>query len=130
MKSFGPNRSFGLILAAGCAALSILSYRAGGTAKPVVWGGLGAFFFLMALAMPRVLAPARRAWLKLGLLLGKVVNPLVLGLVFLAVFIPVGGLMRLFHRDAMARRFDPAATSYWVERSGATRGADGLKEQF
>ena len=38
--------------------------------------------------------------------------------------------MRLFHRDAMARRSDPAAASYWIERTGGTASADSLKEQF
>ena len=65
MYHMGPNRSFGLILAAGCAVLGVFAYR-GGRGSDVVWGLLAAVFLLTAVAVPRVLAPARRGWVKLG----------------------------------------------------------------
>lgn len=63
------------------------------------------------------LTPLNRAWMKLGELLGRLVSPVVLGVVFFALFTPVGLLMRAFGRDAMCRRFEPAAKTYWVERN-------------
>lgn len=62
------------------------------------------------------LAPLNRAWMKLGELMGRVVSPVVLGVIFFGVFTPVGLAMRLSGRDAMARRFDRRLNSYWVER--------------
>jgi hypothetical protein len=124
----GPNRSFGLFLAAGSAVLGVLAYRAG-EGRDLFWGALAAFFLLIALIFPRVLAPARLGWLKLGHRLSWLMNPLILGIVYAIVFIPTGALMRLFRRDRMGRRYEAAAASYWVERSGS-RGADDLKEQF
>jgi hypothetical protein len=129
MYHMGPNRSFGLTLAAGCAILGMLAYR-GGRGSDVVWGLLAAVFLLTAVAVPRVLAPARRGWVKLGGVLGKVMNPLILGVVFAVVFVPVGGLMRLLRRDAMTRKLDPAAVSYWIKRTDDTATAESLKEQF
>ena len=60
--------------------------------------------------------PRRRAWMKLGELLGRVVSPIALGIIFFAVFTPVGLLMRAFGRDAMCRRYEPSQPSYWVKR--------------
>ena len=129
MKIISPNRSFGLLLATACAILGVLSYRAG-RATDAVWGSMAIILLIVALAVPRVLAPFRRGWLKIGHWLGLIINPLVLGAVYAAMFIPMGGLMRLFRRDAMRRKFDPSAKSYWVKREAGTTGIESLKEQF
>jgi hypothetical protein len=129
VKVLGPNRSFGLMLGGACAVAAVLAYRAG-RGSGVAWALAASALAMIALFMPAVLAPARRGWLKIGHWLGVVINPVVLGVVYAAVFIPLGALMRLFGRDPMARRFDPAATSYWIERKPANNIADSLKEQF
>jgi hypothetical protein len=90
-----------------------------------LWQGAGAQSWLLALAAVTAavtlardawLTPLNRAWMKFGELLGRVVSPLVLGVIFFGVFAPVGAVMRLCGRDAMCRRYDPAAKSYWVKR--------------
>ena len=90
-----------------------------------LWKGAGAQSWLLALAAVTAvvtvtretwLTPLNRAWMKLGELLGRVVSPVVLGVIFFGVFTPVGAVMRLCGRDAMCRRFDAAARSYWVKR--------------
>jgi Saxitoxin biosynthesis operon protein SxtJ len=129
VKIASENRSFGLIMGIVCAIIGLLAYRAG-RASDVIWMILAAIFLPAALLVPRVLAPARRGWLKLGSLLGKVINAVVLGVVYSAVFIPISGLMRLLGRDAMARRWNPAAKSYWISRTPGPPTAESLKEQF
>ena len=66
---------------------------------------------------PARLAPLNRAWTRLGLLLFKVVNPVVLGLIYLTTIVPIGLLMRLRGRDLLSLKFDRQAASYWVVRS-------------
>lgn len=127
LLTIGPNRSFCLLLAAVCTVLSLLSHRSG-HGHSLVWGALAVLFLLIALILPRILAPVRLAWLSLGYRLSWVVNPLILGMVYTVVVVPVGVLMRLCGRDPMMRRRDPTAASYWVKRSGKV-GADSLKEQ-
>jgi hypothetical protein len=129
MKFIGPNRSFGLMLGAVCAVAGIVAYQAG-RGSDIVWATLAAAFVVTALVAPRILAPARRGWLKIGHWLGFAINPVVLGVVYGVVFIPFGAVMRLFRRDPMARGFDPAAKSYWIERKPGGNVADSLKEQF
>ena len=105
-------RVFGLLMA-GLVALCF------GVLVPWVWGLgwplwpwlVGAAFAVAALAAPQALGPVQRLWLRLGHGLGWLNTRLILGLVFVLVFVPVGLAMRLF-RDPLARRADPAAASY------------------
>lgn len=76
------------------------------------------------------LAPLNRAWMKLGELMGRVVSPLVLGIIFFGVFAPVGMVMRLFGRDALSRSFDAAKRSYWVERTPPGPPEGSFRDMF
>lgn len=129
LKATGANRSFGLLLTAGCALFAVLAARAG-RHSVVAWVIAAVVFLLISLWVPRVLAPLRRGWLKFGRLLSRIVNPVVLGVIYAAVFIPVAAIMRVVRRDAMARRREPARPSYWIERPPDRPSAERLKEQF
>jgi hypothetical protein len=74
--------------------------------------------------------PLNRAWMKLGELMGRVVSPVVLGVIFFGVFTPVGLAMRLFGRDAMARQFDRRLNSYWVNREPPGPAEDSYRNMF
>ena len=67
-----------------------------------VGGGL----VLWALLAPTTLRPAYRLWMQLGLLLNRITTPLIMGIVFFLLFVPIGLLMRLMKRDPMARQLD------------------------
>jgi hypothetical protein len=62
--------------------------------------------------------------------MNAVVSPVVLGAIFFGVFTPAGFVMRLVGRDAMARRFDPAAKSYWVKRDPAGPADDSFGNMY
>ncbi len=66
------------------------------------------------LAAPMSLQPVYRAWMKLGLLLGRITTPIILGVVFYLLIWPMGFAMRLFGRDPMARRLDDVVKTYRV----------------
>lgn len=65
-----------------------------------------------ALLAPHTLNPVYQAWMRLALLISRVTTPLVLGIVFFLVFLPVGILMKLVGHDPMRRKLDALATSY------------------
>ena len=77
----------------------------------VVAGVLAAW----GVAAPATLGPVYRGWMRFGLLMNRIVSPLVLGLVFYLIITPVGVVMRLFGRDPLSRRLDPGAVSYRVQ---------------
>ena len=66
------------------------------------------------LIAPDSLRPVYNGWMKFGLLLSKITTPIILGVVFFVVMLPIGLLMRVFHNDPMARKFDDNADSYRV----------------
>ena len=126
----GPSdRSFGLTFAVIFALVGAYPWLLGGAPR---WWALGAAGAVAALAIarPALLAPWNRWWLRLGLLLHRVVNPLILGLMFFLIITPTGLLMRLFRRHPVRARPDPAATSYWVLRAPPGPDPASMRRQF
>ena len=75
---------------------------------------LGAVLGGWGLVHSRSLRPIYYGWMRFGLLLHKVTTPLVLGIVYFLIISPMSVAMRVFGRDALARRLDKTATSYRV----------------
>lgn len=83
---------------------------------------------LLALTNPQVLAPLNKTWFYLGRAIGKVVSPIVLGIIFLGILTPVSILLRLFGRDELRLKRSPAS-SYWTDRISPIV-AHSFKNQF
>lgn len=96
------------------------------------WSGLLAVVSLGFLAAgflaPGLLRPINLVWLKLGLILHKIVNPIMMALLFFVVFTPMAIIMRLAGKDPMKRAREPAAASYWSPRESS--GEVSMKNQF
>ena len=83
----------------------------------------------VSLIAPVLLKPLNILWFQIGLLLHRVVNPIVMFAVFAVVFVPAGMIMRIW-RDPLRSRRTTAASTYWIERreSGGTEGS--MTNQF
>jgi len=77
-----------------------------------------------------LLAVPNRLWTRFGLLLGKVISPIMLGLLFFAVLVPIGALMRIFGQDPLRLKRDTAAGSYWIPRQPPGPPPGSLTNQF
>lgn len=122
------DRAFGLVFAAVFALVGVLRTWWSHADGPWWFAGCAAFAAL-ALFWTAPLAPLNRLWSRLGMLLHAVVNPLLMGLIFLVSIVPIGLLMRLAGKDPLRLRLDRAAGTYWIpceppERRGA------MKDQF
>jgi predicted membrane metal-binding protein len=125
----GSGRSFGLVFAGVFAVIALWPLVR--EDKLRLWSLVIAAGFLgVAFVAPRALAPLNRLWFRTGMLLGKVVTPLVMGVLFIVVVTPVGFLMRLFGKDPLRLKFEPASKSYWIKRSPPGPVAGSLKNQF
>ncbi len=126
----GPSdRAFGFLFASIFAIIALLPllHRRG----PRAWALLfAAAFFLVAMLRPSVLRAANRLWMRFGFLLSRVVNPVVMGLLFYAIVTPVALLRRVFGSDPLKLRFDPQARSYWLERKPPGPPPDTMARQF
>jgi hypothetical protein len=130
MKSTLPsNRSFGWTFTGIFVIFGAYGLWKGGAAQPWLLA-LAAVTALVTATRDSWLAPFNRAWMALGEQLGRVVSPIVLGAIFFGVFTPVGVLMRRCGRDAMSRRLDAAARSYWVERDPPGPAEGSFRDMF
>jgi hypothetical protein len=93
-------------------------------------GVIGLALIALGLLAPRSLSGLNRAWTKLGLILFRIVNPVVLGLVYFVVVVPLGLLIRVSRRDPLNLKFDPRADSYWVLREPPGPTPETMINQF
>jgi len=101
-------------------------------AEPVRWWALAvaAVFAALALLWPAALAPLNKCWTKLGVLLYRIVSPIVLGSLFYVIVTPVALLMRVLGKDPLRLRREPDAASYWIERTPRGPAPESMKNQF
>jgi hypothetical protein len=129
-ETVGPsNRRFGLTMAVVCVVIGGVRMVLG-HAYWAWWLGGGIGFALFALFWPAALAPLNRAWLRLGLVLYKVVNPVVMALMFFSTIMPIGFLMRLCGKDPLRLRREPDASSYWIAREPPGPPPETMRNQF
>ncbi len=127
----GTDRSFGLTV--GGILLVIAAARSYFHGLGWVQYGLaaiGVVLILLGLVAPQSLTSLHRAWDKLGLILFRVVNPVVLGLIYGIVIVPVGLLMRLTGRDPLRLKSDAGAESYWIVRDPPGPAPETMINQF
>ncbi|MEZ5823948.1 MAG: SxtJ family membrane protein [Geminicoccaceae bacterium] len=127
------NRAFGLTVGGIMAALGLLRAVFGDDGVDwltVLLWLVAAPLLLLAMIAPQHLAGANRAWMKLGELLARIVNPVVLLAVFALTIVPIGLMMRLFGKRPLAMSPDAAATSYWNTREPMGKTVDSLRNQF
>lgn len=90
--------------------------------------GVAFAVFLVSLIRSSLLAPANRAWMKIGFLLNKVISPLVMGLLFFVVLTPVALVMRLNGKDILDLKRNRDCASYWIDRDKGIPSS--MKDQF
>lgn len=124
------NRNFGFLFGGVFALLSAYAgYKGGDALRIYGWLIAAVVVGLVAIVAPNLLTPFNKAWMKLGDLMGKVVSPLVLGVIFFVLITPVAFVTRLFGRDEM-RLKKTNASSYWVDRIPPGPAGDSFKNQF
>ncbi len=87
--------------------------------------GLSFVFLIITFIRPNLFTPLNKLWIQFGILLGKVISPIVMGLVFFFVVTPIGILVRLFKKDVMGLK--KKETSYWINREDKVQS---MRKQF
>jgi hypothetical protein len=108
---------------------AVLFFLAGAFAHPWMMA-VGALLAVITMTRAHWLAPLKVAWMRFGELLNKIVSPVVMGVIFFVVFTPVALFMRVTGRDALARRYEPAAPSYWKRRDPPGPAEDSFTNLF
>jgi uncharacterized membrane protein len=122
------ERSTGLVFAAVAVIVAVLWRRS--EAAPWVALGVAGVLAGVSLTAPALLRPLNVFWFQLGLLLQRVVNPIVMFAVFVLVFVPAGAIMRLVRDPLKLRRSAVRASTYWIERKKLGTDDGSMSNQF
>src|ERR1700710_2142308 len=126
----GPSdRNFGFTMAAVFALIGGFGLYKGSSHTPI-WLCIAAIFAGLTLWRPQSLNLANRAWLKLGLLMYRVVNPVIMAILFFGAILPIGLAMRLFGKDFLRLRWDRSASTYWLSRADPRPPSESMRQQF
>ena len=119
------NRSFGIVFFIVFLLIALYPLIKGNDLR--IWSLLISFIFLaLGLINSKILTPLNRLWFKFGLLLGKFISPLIMGIIFFIVVTPIGIIMRLLKKDLLNLKYNKKET-YWIDKSGPK---SKMKNQF
>ena len=121
----GSNKSFGIVFF--IVFLLIAIYPLINNDELRIWSLVVAIIFLiLGLINSKVLTPLNKLWFKFGLFLGKIVSPLIMGIIFFFVVTPTAFIMRIIGKDLLNLKFNNKKT-YWIEKTGPK---SKMKNQF
>lgn len=123
------DRAFGLTFAAVGAIFALWPLLDGEEPR---WWLLAAVAALIAVsfAAPQILRPLNRIWLRMGLLLHRIVSPVILGIIFFGVLTPLGLAMRMAGKSPLRLRFEHGVPSYWIVREPPGPAPKSMSRQF
>ena len=121
----GSNKSFGIVFFIVFLLIAIYPLINNGELR--IWSLVVSIIFLiLGLINSKVLTPLNKLWFKFGLLLGRVISPLIMGIIFFLVVTPTALLMRIIGKDLLSLKFNNKK-SYWIEKTGPK---SKMKNQF
>ena len=84
-------------------------------------------FIILGLLNSRILTPFNMAWIKLGEILGLIIAPIVMAIVYFIVLTPISLIVRVFGKDILNMKLDKKLESYWINRK---KNLGSMKKQF
>ena len=122
----GSNKSFGIVF---FVVFFLIAFY-----PLIIYGGeiriwsviISLTFLLLGLLNSKILTPLNKLWFKFGIFLGKIISPIIMGIIFFLVVTPIGLLMRLLGKDLINLKYNNNK-SYWIEKKGPK---SKMKNQF
>ena len=114
MIQLPSNRKFGFLFSA-IFAISAIYFSSLSTIQAGLFGLVAFLTLIVAIQRPQFLEPFNKLWMRLGFMLGVLISPLVLLVLFVGIFVPIGLFFRLISRDELAIR-GGLKLSYWTQR--------------
>tara|TARA_B100000795_G_scaffold211899_1_gene165544 strand:- start:36 stop:434 length:399 start_codon:yes stop_codon:yes gene_type:complete len=123
-----PNRKFGFFFTFVFVVAAAYCYHSANMTWVYAFTVASLLFLVITLVREELLLPLNKLWMRFGLLLGMIVSPIILGIIFFGLFTPVAMLMRLSGRDELRLKFNKKS-SHWISRSEPIK-SDSFKNQF
>ena len=123
------DRSFGVVVTVVLTVVGVFPLLNG---EPPRWWSLAVAGVMLVVTLVRaeLLAPFNRVWFRFGLFLHRIVNPVIMAVIYFAVVTPTGLIMRAVGKDPLRLRRDPNAESYWIHRTPPGPEPESMTNQF
>ena len=120
------NRNFGLVFFVFFLIIGLWPLL--GTNEIRYWSiFFSVIFFLLGITNSKLLNPLNKIWFNFGILLGKMISPLIMVIIFFLIITPIGVIMRVFGKDILNLKYNKKNKSYWIEKIGPK---SKMKNQF
>ena len=121
----GSNRSFGVVFFIFFLFISLYPLINDGEVR--LWSLLISLIFLvLGIFKSKILTPLNKVWFKFGILIGSVISPIIMGIIFFLIVTPIGLFMRAIGKDLLNLKYNNNK-SYWIEKNGPK---SKMKNQF
>ena len=125
LKNKSSNKSFGIVFFFVFLLISVYPLINGDSLR--IWSLIISLIFLiLGIINSKILTPLNKIWFQFGILLGKIISPIIMGFIFFFVVTPIGFIMRLLRKDLLNLKFNNNK-SYWIENNGPK---SKMKNQF
>ena len=120
------NRNFGLVFFIVFLIVSIWPLTNEEPAR--IWSAIiSSVFFILGLMNSKLLTPLNKLWFKFGMILGAIIAPIVMGIIFFLVVTPTGFIMNIIGKDLLQKKYDKKKGTYWIKRD---KSISTMKRQF
>ena len=120
------NRSFGIVFFA--VFLFIALYPITYSEDIRIWSLIISFIFIiLGLLNSKILTPLNKSWFIFGVILGKIISPIIMGIIFFLVVTPIGLIMKVLGKDLLRLKYNKKDNTYWIEKNGPK---SKMKNQF
>ena len=126
MKSQSSNRSFGLLFFIVFIVVGLWPITKGETGN-IYLIIISLFFLIFGLINSKILSPFNKAWIKLGEILGLIIAPIIMALVYFIILTPISLIVRMLGKDLLGLKFLKKQDTYWTKRK---KKIGTMKKQF
>jgi len=120
------NRSFGIVFF--IVFLFIALYPITYSEDIRIWSLIISFIFIiLGLLNSKILTPLNKLWFQFGVILGKIISPIIMGIIFFLVVTPIGLIMKVLGKDLLRLKYNKKDNTYWIEKNGPK---SKMKNQF
>ena len=121
----GSNKSFGIVFFVVFLLISLYPLLNNESIR--IWSlVISIIFLILGILDSKILSPLNKIWFKFGIFLGKIISPIIMGIIFFLVVTPIGLIMRIFGKDVLNLKYNKNK-SYWIEKNGPK---SKMKNQF
>ena len=129
IKTSVSNRKFGFFFTVVFALVTIYFYDGSLNPIEIIFASLTLITFAVTIFAPSILRPFNRAWMSLGVVLGKIVSPAIMAVIFFVLITPIAVITRVFGRDELRLKTTNSKT-YWKNRQAIELEPSSFKNQF